>query len=99
MSIVDDIHAIAVKVAPYATLLQTLESATGLGGPPAVVAIAILKAGVDALAKDGTIGTATADQVAADLQALLANVSAGEAANDAAADAIVESRRHLPPAP
>jgi hypothetical protein len=94
--IVKQLHSIAATVAPYVSLLQTLESATGIGGPPAVIGIAIIKAGVEALAKDGTLSAATAAQIAADMHALRAGVSAAEAADDAAADAIVAARRTHP---
>lgn len=93
MTIMDEIHAIAAKVAPYLALVQTLESATGLGGPPAAIAVQVIKFGVDALVAQGKIGTATAAQVETELRALLANVAAGEAADDAAADAIVAARK------
>lgn len=91
-NIIDEIHTIAAKVAPYVAFVAVAESATGIGGPPAAIAISLIKAGVDALAK-GATGALTADQVTAELRALLTRVSATEAANDAAADAIVAARR------
>jgi hypothetical protein len=92
-SIVDDLHAIAAKVAPYVALLQALEHTTGLGGPPAAIAVEVIKLGVDALSAQGKIGAVTAGQVETQLRALLARVAVGEAADDAEADAIVAARR------
>lgn len=98
--IVKEIQAIAAKVAPYAALLQTLESTTGLGGPPGAIAVEVIKLGVDALAASGKIGQSTRDQVIAEMHGLTARVAATEAADDAEADAIVaERRRREPPAP
>jgi len=91
-TIVDEIQSIAAKVAPYVAFVQVAEGATGLGGPPAAVAISIIKAGIDAIAK-GASGERTPDQVVAELRGLLARIAAAEATDDAAADAIVESRR------
>lgn len=95
MTITEEIEAIAAKVAPYVAFVEVAESATGIGGPPAVIAIGLIKAGIEALAK-GASGAATADQVTAELRQLLAKVSAGEAADDAEADAIVAARRGAP---
>lgn len=89
-SIVDDIHSIAAKVAPYIAFVEVAQRAIGIGGAPVAGALAVIKAGLDALAK-GSSG-ATADEVTAELRALLARVAAGEAANDAEADAIVAAR-------
>lgn len=90
--IIEEIHTIAAKVAPYVAFVQVAESATGIGGPPAVIAIGLIKAGVDALAS-GAKGESTPDQVVTRLHELLARTKASEAADDASADAIVAARR------
>lgn len=90
MSIADDIRNIATKVEPYIAFVEVAQHAVGIGGAPAAGVIAVLKAGLDALA-NGSTG-ATADEVTAELRGLLAKVAAGEAANDAEADAIVAAR-------
>lgn len=90
-AIIDEIQAIAAKVAPYLAFVEVAESALGLGGPPVAGALAVIKAGLDALAQ-GSSGALTADEVTAELHALLARVSASEAADDAEADAIVAAR-------
>lgn len=95
LGIIDEIQGIAAKVAPYVAFVQVAESATGIGGPPAVIAIGLIKAGIDALAK-GASGALTADEVTAELEAIKARVKAGEAADDAEADAIVAGRRPHP---
>jgi hypothetical protein len=92
VNIADQIRSIAAKVDPYVAFVAVAEHALGVGGPPVVVAVDLIKAGIDALAK-GASGQSTPDQVVTELHALLARVKAGEAANDAAADAIVAARR------
>lgn len=102
MNIADQIRSIAAKVDPYVAFVAVAESALGIGGPPVEIAVNLIKAGVDALAK-GASGQSTPDQVVTELHALLARIKAGEAADDAAADAIVAARRvavaAAPPAP
>lgn len=97
MNIADQIRSIAAKVDPYVAFVAVAESALGIGGPPVQIAVDLIKAGVDALAK-GASGQSTPDQVVTELHELLARTKAGEAANDAAADAIVAARR-APAAP
>lgn len=90
-TIVDDIHNIAAKVEPYVAFVEVAQQAVGLGGPAVTGALAVIKAGLEALARGST--GATADEVTAELRGLLARVTAGEAADDAEADAIVAARR------
>jgi len=90
VNIVDEIHDIAAKVAPYIAFVEVAQSAVGIGGAPVAGALAVIKAGLDALAKGAT--GATADEVTAELRGLLVKVTAGEAADDAEADAIVAAR-------
>lgn len=92
MNISDEIRAIAAKVDPYVAFVAVAAKAVGIGGPPVAIAVDLIKAGVDALAK-GANGAATSDQVVTELHGLLARIKAGEAANDAAADAIVAERK------
>lgn len=90
-TIVDDIHNIAAKVEPYVAFVEVAQQAVGVGGPVVTGALAVIKAALDALAK-GSTGVVSADQVTAELRGLLARVTAGEAADDAEADAIVAAR-------
>lgn len=87
MSVIDDIRFVATKLEQYAKFVQLAQSATGLGGPEAAQAIAVIKAGLDALAA-GDTGAITPQQVIAELDKL----TAGEAADDAAAAAILAGR-------
>lgn len=92
-TIVDDIHSIAAKVAPYVAFVEVAQQALNVGGAPVAGALAVIKAALDALAKGST--GATADEVTAELRGLLAKVAAGEAADDAEADAIVAARARV----
>lgn len=92
MTISNEIRSIAAKVEPYVAFVALAESALGIGGPPVTIAVQLIKAGVDALAK-GASGASTPDQVVTELEGLKARIKAAEAVNDAAADAIVEERR------
>jgi hypothetical protein len=92
VNIADQIRSIAAKVDPYVAFVAVAEHALGVGGPPVVVAVDLIKAGIDALAK-GASGQSTPDQVVTELHALLARVKAGEEVDDAASDAIVAARR------
>lgn len=90
MSVADDIRTIAAKVEPYVAFVEVAQHAVGIGGATAAGALAVIKAGLDALAKGGR--GHSADEITAELRGLLARVAAGEAANDAEADAIVAAR-------
>lgn len=90
MSLADEIRSIAIKVEPYVAFVEVAQHAVGIGGAPVAGALAVIKAGLDALAR-GSTGS-SADEVTAELRGLLARVAAGEAANDAEADAIVAAR-------
>lgn len=92
MSILDDIRSDATKLEQYAAFIQVAQQATDLGGAPAAEVVAIIKAGLDALAAGGS-GAMTSEQVLAELGKL----TSGEAADDAAAEAAVEARPVGPP--
>jgi hypothetical protein len=87
MSILDDIRNEADKLKQYAAFVAAVQAATGIGGLPAAEVIAIIKAALGALAS-GASGALTTDQVMAELGAL----TSGEAADDAAAQAVLDAR-------
>lgn len=92
MSIIDDIRSAATKLQQYEAFVQMAQAATGLGGTPATEVLAMIKAGLDALAAGGT-GAMTTEQVMAELGKL----TSGEAADDAAAAAVLAGRSSGPP--
>lgn len=87
MSILDDIRNEADKLRQYAAFAAAVQAATGIGGMPAAEIVAIIRAALGALAQ-GATGKLTTDQVLAEFGAL----TSGEAADDAAAQAVLDAR-------
>lgn len=89
MSLSTEIQIIAAKVQPYEAFY--LLAAKAIGGPTEVIAT-LITAGVNAIA-DHKAGVLTAEQATG----LIAGLMTGEAADDAAADAVVAARRGQTP--
>jgi hypothetical protein len=90
MSVLDTILTDAEKAKPYLepilATLAVVASATGIGGPVAVQAVALIRAAMQSL-EHATAGAVPMERITADIKALGDSLARQDAAADAALDA------------